>query len=75
MARKITDRTGERYGKLVALRYLFTTPSPSRAVYWEFQCDCGNKHKACISNVRAGKTLSSSIKRSDKNLEIKSHGY
>jgi hypothetical protein len=58
MARKITDRTGERYGKLVALRYLFTTPSPSRAVYWEFQCDCGNKHKACISNVRAGKTLS-----------------
>lgn len=48
------DITGERYGKLVALK-----PAGKRnkynATFWLFKCDCGNEKEISLSDVRAGK--------------------
>lgn len=45
------DITGERYGNLVAVERLPSTPNGAR---WVFQCDCGNRTDALQSNVRSG---------------------
>lgn len=48
----IKDITGQRFGKLVAIR-----PTPERkhgGVVWECQCDCGNVTKATTEHLRVG---------------------
>jgi len=54
MAGKYVDETGNRYGKLVAIR---KTGSKNGAV-WLFQCDCGNTIEKRIAYVRYGSTRS-----------------
>ena len=48
---KIKDITGQRFGKLVALRYLGHST-------WELQCDCGNITAARLNNLQKGHTTS-----------------
>lgn len=50
------DVTGERYGKLVAIRRVGTVKKGSSL--WEFQCDCGNLHQTGLGNVRHNGTTS-----------------
>lgn len=60
---KTLDITGERHGRLVALRRL---PAEEQRLgsngfplgEWEWQCDCGNLTKATIGSVRSGNTQS-----------------
>lgn len=48
---KFIDRTGQRFGKLVA-------KSHQGARKWEFACDCGKTTVADIGNVTSGRTIS-----------------
>lgn len=49
------DVTGERYGRLVGVK---TTASHNGHTLWLWQCDCGNKKKIPLVNVRMGYTKS-----------------
>lgn len=53
---KFIDLTGQRFGKLVAIKRAGTTSSGS--VLWLCQCDCGNTKKVSSSNLRTGHTKS-----------------
>ena len=50
------DITGQRFGKLVAVRP--TDERRNGAVVWECRCDCGNVTFAVIRNLRSGSTRS-----------------
>jgi len=54
MAGKPKDRTGKRYGRLVAKRLMFVKVD----AHWEFQCDCGNLTTVSIKAARTGNTSS-----------------
>ena len=70
---KRLDITGERYGKLVAIRRL-AQHTTSR---WVFKCDCGNKTEAFLSNVRTGQVRSCGCAGSQKSIGARSlkHGH
>jgi len=70
---KRLDITGERYGKLVAVRRL---PNPI-ASRWVFICDCGNKTAALLSNVRGGQIQSCGCAGSRATIGARSlkHGH
>lgn len=53
---RIKDLTGQRFGRLVALNA--TDKRVNRAVVWECQCDCGNKHFVQSGSLLSGKTRS-----------------
>lgn len=53
---KRLDVTNERYGKLVALRFVKT--DASKRTLWEFKCDCGNTIIKRLGDVRTGDTKS-----------------
>ena len=48
----IKDITGQRFGKLVAIRP--TAERKHGSVVWECQCDCGNLTKATTEHLRVG---------------------
>ena len=50
------DITGERYGKLIAIRYVGR--SNSKQSLWLCKCDCGNETTVRLSNIRNGHTKS-----------------
>lgn len=52
MAAKIADYTGQRFGKLVAVRNTFTKLKNRRTFVWELECDCGNIVKRDISILK-----------------------
>lgn len=45
------DLTNQKFGKLTALKYIYTI---NNSVYWECQCDCGNKTIVSRSNLCSG---------------------
>lgn len=49
-------KTGERYGKLTAVR--FYEYRGKYVAYWLFKCDCGNEHISAAHNVKAGASRS-----------------
>ncbi len=55
MGRPLIDRTGQKFNRLTALRYIRRVEKHS---LWEFQCDCGKIHQAFIQSVRSGETKS-----------------
>lgn len=50
------DVTGERYGRLVAVK--FVGMSASKKTVWQFACDCGKNAEIVLGNVRYGGTAS-----------------
>ena len=57
----LKDRTGKRFGKLVALyHYLEKSryPNGRSKVYWMCACDCGKEAKVDVLNLVAGHTKS-----------------
>ena len=53
---KAIDLTGQRFGKLTALRP--TGETGKSGTVWECLCDCGNVHYAGIKTLRRGHTRS-----------------
>jgi DNA-binding CsgD family transcriptional regulator len=54
------DITGQRFGRLTALRFL-----PNSRSAWVCRCDCGNTHTANISALKTGKVKSCGCYRRD----------
>jgi len=54
--RTAKDLTGQRFGKLVALRP--TEERKNRYVLWECQCDCGSTVSVASNELKKGKTKS-----------------
>ncbi|MBO5663596.1 MAG: hypothetical protein J6V82_04430 [Clostridia bacterium] len=56
---KYLDLTGQRYGRLVAIKRI-TRPSQmkNRSAWWLFKCDCGAEFKTNANNVRSGRIKS-----------------
>lgn len=48
--------TGQRFGRLVALR--IASKTPRREAVWLCQCDCGKEHPVSRGNLMSGKTQS-----------------
>jgi hypothetical protein len=47
------DLTGQRFGKLTALRRI-ATPRGGSGAYWLCRCDCGNEKRGPAGNLRRG---------------------
>lgn len=58
--RKVTDHTGERFGKLVALEIAErrTLPGGHKTVLWRCRCDCGKETIVYANNLAGGVTTS-----------------
>lgn len=56
-------KSGQRYGRLVAVRFLRRDKSGS--MRWLFQCDCGRRHVSIASHVRSGGTRSCGCYRNE----------
>jgi hypothetical protein len=52
----MADITGERYGRLTAIKP--TEERDNSSIKWLFQCDCGNEKIISVNNVRHGNTKS-----------------
>ncbi|MBQ5979426.1 MAG: hypothetical protein IJL58_05350 [Bacteroidales bacterium] len=65
MGRHIDDITGQRFGKLTALK-LFEVKNNS--AYWLCRCDCGTLKTIRGRNLRSGATVSCGCIRSDAAL-------
>ena len=55
MSRKPLDLTGERFGRLVALRY---SGLRNQKRLWLCRCDCGNQKEVRVEKLRSGATKS-----------------
>ena len=55
MERKTSDISGQRFGRLVAIK---KTKSDPRGAYWLCCCDCGNEIVTRIDRLRSGKAKS-----------------
>ena len=53
---KLKDLTGQRFGKLVAIRP--TRKNKCRQVYWLCKCDCGNEVEVLGVSLTSGQTKS-----------------
>lgn len=53
---KVKDISGQRFGKLVAIKPLGT--NSHRNMVWECQCDCGNTAHVTIGSLLSGNTKS-----------------
>ena len=60
----IKDITGQRFGKLVAVR--LTGERRNRSVVWECKCDCGKTTFVNANNLRKGNTKSCGCLKSGK---------
>lgn len=67
------DITGERYGKLVALKCVGINVHKRRI--WLCRCDCGNEVNVLANSLKTGRTISCGcfIKQKNKETFIK-HG-
>ena len=54
---KFIDITGQRYGRLVAIKLSEAGSRKSRPL-WLFRCDCGNDFKCTANRVKTGNTKS-----------------
>lgn len=77
---KRTDRTGNRFGRLVVVR--FVGVGKNWAGIWECKCDCGNTVEVLYNNLHTGTTKScgclkieKTIKRSTKHGMTGGHGH
>lgn len=55
--RPLKDYTGQRFGRLIAVRLVERDPKWN-AHKWLFKCDCGNEKVASIKDARTGHTSS-----------------
>lgn len=61
------DYTGERYGMLVAIKFLHRE-GKCKGTFWLFKCDCGGFKSADIHNTRKGHGNSCGCDLSERNI-------
>lgn len=64
---KILDITGQRFGRLVAIKQV--ERNSSNKVQWLCQCDCGNTVKVTTGHLRSGHTQSCGCYSRDRAVE------
>lgn len=65
------DLTGQRFGRLVAVRRVEQPANIANGhAWWEFRCDCGNTYIASNHNMKTGRTKSCGCLRAEKCREI-----
>lgn len=70
-AHNFKDITGQRFGRLVALRY-----APEWKVgYWRVRCDCGTEFFTEGQALRRGRTRSCGCYRAERCRELGKGGY
>ena len=65
---RLKDLTGQRFGRLVAIRLL--DERKNGKTVWECQCDCGNMTQVGISQLREGGTKSCGCLRNETIAQI-----
>lgn len=58
MARKPVDLTGQRFGRLIVLKYNEEISKEKHRVYWDCQCDCGTIKTIMGDSLKSGRTQS-----------------
>lgn len=63
---RFVDITGNRYGRLVVIRKAESRQVGNRKrIFWECECDCGNKVSVCGEHLKDGHTQSCGCKVTD----------
>ena len=72
--RKVIDKTGQRFGRLVVIRV--HEKSHSGHLQWQCMCDCGNETIATGTNLVSGNTSSCGCLREEKRFTtLLTHGH
>lgn len=75
MGRKITDRTGQRYGRLTVLSLTDERKKSGNNAIWLCRCDCGNIVKVSSGELRSGaRTKSCGCLKKSSEKKNKTHG-
>lgn len=69
--RKRLDLTGMRYGRLIALRYDYS--SCRRGSHWLCRCDCGKETIVSVSHLKSAHTISCGCFHHDEVVKRKTH--
>lgn len=62
---QVRDLTGQRFGRLVALRYAGPSRYAKGGAEWECRCDCGNLARVPSTSLTNGRTRSCGCLRRD----------
>lgn len=65
MSQKIKDISGQKFGKLTAIK-IAEDKKNTKGIVWECQCDCGNTVYVLGTLLRSGKTKSCGCSRTEK---------
>lgn len=71
MANRRKDVTGQKFGKLTAVRP--SRPDENGRWYWIFNCECGNSVERKLSHIMKGKSLGS-VSHCGCSPALKTHG-
>lgn len=63
---KAEDLTGQKFGRLTAVRKSENQAGKSKRTAWVCQCDCGNLCQVNATNLKSGRTRSCGCLRSEK---------
>lgn len=75
MGRKKLDLTGQRFGRLVAIRDSGERKIGQRTI-WECKCDCGEISAVSLGDLRSGRTKSCGcLNKEVSSKRIKTKGY
>ena len=70
---RIIDLTGQRFGRLIVVRFIGT--SKARQAIWRCQCDCGKETDVRASSLRCGDTTSCGCLQREVSKEVNTkHG-
>lgn len=73
MAYPFTDLTGQKFGKLTAIKKV--SGNNKGNALWECKCDCGNSHFVKSNDLKSGNTKSCGcLKRSLSSARLTKHG-
>lgn len=72
--RALKNYTGQRFGKLVAVKLIERGPKPENNHKWQFQCDCGRVAVLRIKNVRAKTRSCGCLQRASVVARNSTHG-
>jgi len=71
-ARRLTDLTGKKFGRLLVIKHSHANKNNSH--FWECKCDCGNIVKVCISNLNSGTKSCGCLKEEYRKFGFHSYG-
>lgn len=70
VAKRSKDLTGQRFGKLVAVRQSRKCEK-TRQWYWECNCDCGNVVEVIVNSLTGGNTKTCGCSKKDRGLQLR----